>query len=404
LKQKYNTLLSSSINRFIIFLIPITSLIFAQPSSPSVNISVPSGIDIEISGEAELEFINVEGAGGASNEDDFLKKIETRSPYTRIDKAVLEFKILYSENIKYVFGARFDDNGAYADKHYLRYIDKHLRIEIGKNRPTIALKRATEGYPLIGTAYWKGRQYHLDVSNKLGSINIGGSFALKRPLGYDDAAEDNSFNMLVYDDAEKIDGQTWELGLRGALDLSPIKFQGWYYYGKLIDDEDWKKRLHYDFDYYVLKEADDVLTKDANIDHYWYGGRAEVNLMGSLFRGEYIASQDGFLPRDGFYVEGRRKLSFGNNSLLALARYGELRIDYSGDTFYPLLKDPQTWNRKMTTLALIYDLTDFSKVKIEYYILDEQTGDTIEKAENQNRRFQQNVLDNQFLVQIELSF
>ena len=58
----------------------------------------------------------------------------------------------------------------------------------------------------------------------------------------------------------------------------------------------------------------------------------------------------------------------------------------------------------MTTLALIYDLTDFSKVKIEYYILDEQTGDTIEKAENQNRRFQQNVLDNQFLVQIELSF
>ena len=86
------------------------------------------------------------------------------------------------------------------------------------------------------------------------------------------------------------------------------------------------------------------------------------------------------------------KLSFGNNSLLALARYGELRIDYSGDTFYPLLKDPQTWNRKMTTLALIYDLTDFSKVKIEYYILDEQTGDTIEKAENQ------------FLVQIELSF
>ena len=87
------------INRLIILLIPLFSFLISQSSSPSVNISVPSGIDIEISGEAELEFINVEGAGGASNEDDFLKKIETRSPYNRIDKAVLEFKILYSENI-----------------------------------------------------------------------------------------------------------------------------------------------------------------------------------------------------------------------------------------------------------------------------------------------------------------
>ena len=67
-----------------------------NPNSKAVNIVVPSGITIEISGEAEIEFINVEGNGGAQYEEDFLKKIETRSPYTQIDKTVLNLKLLYT--------------------------------------------------------------------------------------------------------------------------------------------------------------------------------------------------------------------------------------------------------------------------------------------------------------------
>ena len=309
----------------------------SEETNNSFGVTIPSGVEIEISGEVEVEFINVEGKGGAQYRDEFIQKVDYRSPFVEIDKTVLDFKLLYTDNLTYNFSLRFDDDGAYADKHFLKYQTESSTLEFGKNRPLIALKRKTEGYPLIGTAYWKGRQYHLDYQRNFSSSSIGLSVALKRLIGYDAAAEDKSFEMMVYDDTKKIDGQTLEFGLRAERTLAPLKIEGWYYFGKLVDDEEWKARLHYDFDYYVLKEADDVLTKDANIDHYWYGGRAEVNLMGSLFRGEYIASQDGFLPRDGFYVEGRRKLSFGNNSLLALARYGELRIDYSGDTFYPLL-------------------------------------------------------------------
>ena len=88
-----------------------------NPNSKAVNIVVPSGITIEISGEAEIEFINVEGNGGAQYEEDFLKKIETRSPYTQIDKTVLNLKLLYTEHLSYNFNLRFDDEGAYADKH-----------------------------------------------------------------------------------------------------------------------------------------------------------------------------------------------------------------------------------------------------------------------------------------------
>ena len=375
---------------------------------------------IEISGEVEVEFIDVEGKGGAQYRDEFIQKVDYRSPFVEIDKTVLDFKLLYTDNLTYNFSLRFDDDGAYADKHFLKYQTGNSTLEFGKNRPLIALKRKTEGYPLIGTAYWKGRQYHLDYQRNFSSSSIGLSVALKRLIGYDAAAEDKSFEMMVYDDTKKIDGQTLEFGMRAETSFEPLKLQGWYYFGKLVDDEEWKARLHYDFDYYATIEDDQVLSKDAYVGHFWYGGRAELLLGNMLSRAEYIFSEDGFLPRHGYYVETSTSfdlLSLSN--VFALLRFGELKIDPmrltdsflnpyrdSYDTsllenndddnerFYPLLKDPQTWNRTMITFALGYDITSYAKLKFEYYILDEETGD-----EDQSY-----VKDNQMLVQLKFNF
>ena len=134
-----------------------------------ITLSIPSGIDIEISGEVEVEFIDVEGKGGAQHRDEFIQKVDYRSPFVEIDKTVLDFKLLYTDNLTYNFSLRFDDDGAYADKHFLKYQKGKSKLEFGKNRPLIALKRKTEGYPLIGTAYWKGRQYHLDYQKNFSS-------------------------------------------------------------------------------------------------------------------------------------------------------------------------------------------------------------------------------------------
>ncbi|MEC9007032.1 MAG: hypothetical protein VX731_02795 [Candidatus Neomarinimicrobiota bacterium] len=366
-----------------------------------MTITIPSGVQIELSGEVEVEFIDVEGKGGAGNRETFLKKIETRSPHTRIDKAVLDLKVIYSQSISYRFSLRFDDNGAYADKHYLLFKKEDLRVELGKNRPAIALKRKIEGYPLIGTAYWKGRQYHIDISNNYSIFEYGASFALKRPLSYDDAVEDKSFRMLVYGDTEKVDGQTYEIGLRAGLKFRTLRLQSWFYTGKLIDDEDWKKRLHYDFDYYANLEPDNVLSKDANIDHSWYGARGELDIFNTLLRGEFIGSIDGYLKRQGYYGEVSSNL---RNNLLILLRYGELRIDPGGNDFFPQLKDPQTWDRKLLTLASVYDITSYAKLKVEYYLLDEVTGDRDEDAKTERRDYQPNVKDNQLLIQFELNF
>ena len=395
--------------------------IFSQESNnPILSINVPSGVGIEVSGEVEVEFIDVEGKGGAQYRDEFIQKVDYRSPFVEIDKTVLDFKLLYTQDLTYNFSLRFDDDKAYADKHFLKYKKGNSILEFGKNRPLIALKRKTEGYPLIGTAYWKGRQYHLDYQKEFSSFSFGASIALKRLIGYDAAAEDKSFEMMVYDDTEKIDGQTLEFGFRGETSFKPIKLQGWYYFGKLVDDEEWKARLHYDFDYYANIEDDQVLSDSAYVGHFWYGGRAEYALGKIFSRAEYIYSEDGFLPRHGYYLETSTSFDFLSfENIFVLFRLGELKIDpmrqtnsflnpYRNDydksllenddedneRFYPLLKDPQTWNRTMITFALGYDITSYAKLKLEYYVLDEETGDDTQPS----------VKDDQMLIQLKFNF
>ena len=183
---------------------------------------------------------------------------------------------------------------------------------------------------------------------------------------------------------------------------------GWGYIGQLYDDYDW--RLLYDqFTYYRYAQGQ-VLPKDANRDHYWGGVRTELDMFGFFTRAEYIISKDGFLDRDGFYVETRKSFRpsyLSNKPLLILARYGGLNIE-PGGTWEAQLDDPHTWDRTMLTLAAVYNLTEYAKIKLEYYITGEETGDTEEKAESYNngqgREYQPDMVDNQLLVQFELNF
>ena len=395
-----------------IYFIICAAIIFSQDSTKQISINLPSGIDIDLKGKVEFEFVDVEGIGGAINSTEFLQKIQTRSPYVRIDKAVLNFKILYSENISFRFGLRFDDNNAYVDKSYLLFQNPGSKLEIGSNRPAIALNREVEGYPLIGTAFWKGRQYHIDYEKQLTimDMKLGGSVALKRPLAFDAPAEDDSYPMLVYGNmptiTRKWDGVTTEFGLRSEINFGILRILGWGYFGELYDDSDWRL-LYEQFTYYRYAQGQ-VLPKDANRDHYWAGIRSELYLFGFFTRGEYIISKDGFLDRNGFYIETRKSFNPPYyNPLLILARFGSLNIE-PGGTWEAQLDDPHTWDRTLITLAAVYNLTDYAKIKLEYYITGEETGDTDEKAKSYNygqgREYQPDMVDNQLLVQFELNF
>lgn len=353
-----------------------------------------SGIGIQFSGEVEIEFVNVEGEGGFSNQDLTVQKVKTRSPHIRIDKAILGTEIFYADNLTYKIELRFGDDGTRIDKHYARYWARsiHTVFELGKNRPFVARSRTTEGYPLLGTSYWKGREYHITgVTTYPLSKNwdiIGGlSVAMKRPLGTDDAAEDKSFKMLVSDDYETIDGQTIEYGVKGGLKAYGFTALGWYYYGGLIDDFDWKLQLSQNMQGY------DALGDETDRTQYWYGGRVAFDAWNIHLLGEYIYSLDGLLPREGYYVEGAYNIPeiLGIRGIMPFVRYGELNVE----KHEAQLGNPNTWDRTMTNLALIANFNNYIFLKIEHYLIDEVTGG--EAPEDQ-------VDDDQTVVQLNFVF
>ncbi len=378
-----------------IFLIFSNSL-FSQDKDKNLLYATESGLGIQLGGEVEMEFVDVEGEGGFSNQDLTNQKVKTRSPHMRIDKAVLSTKIFYSENLTYEIEFRFGDDGTRVDKHFarLKLPDANTRIELGKNRPFVKTDRRTEGYPLIGTAFWKGREYHLTSETEMkldDDINfLGGlSFGMKRPIGTDDALEDKSFKMLVYDDYADKDGQTFEYGVKLGLEAYGFSALGWYYTSELIDDFDWKIQLSQNLQEY------DRLGDRTDKTHYWFGGRAGYDGNNVHLRGEYIQSQDGLLPRFGYYAEGSYLLEIedflGIQGFEPLIRYGELEVRDHREN----LGNPNTWDRMLTTIAFITHIDNNLKLKTEYYLLDEKTGGAAPEDK---------VKDDQLVVQINFNF
>ena len=68
-----------------------------------ISLSIPSGVEIEVSGEVEVEFINVEGPSGAQNRDEFIQKVDYRSPFVEIDKTVLTRPLQQSNQLIALF-------------------------------------------------------------------------------------------------------------------------------------------------------------------------------------------------------------------------------------------------------------------------------------------------------------
>jgi len=80
--NNFNSLLLRKVTQlknFFIYISFIGYLFSQQNSNQSLSINIPSGVGIEVSGEVEVEFINVEGKGGAQYRDEFIQKVDYRS-------------------------------------------------------------------------------------------------------------------------------------------------------------------------------------------------------------------------------------------------------------------------------------------------------------------------------------
>jgi hypothetical protein len=93
---------------------------------------------------------------------------------------------------------------------------------------------------------------------------------------------------------------------------------------------------------------------------------------------QWIRGEDGQLERDGWYVQGSYRVSFGKlvakryfRSFEPIVRYGMLDVDAPSGRAVGL---PGTWNRQALVIAGILEVTSEVFVKIEYTMNDEDTG------------------------------
>lgn len=363
---------------------------WAQEASP------PPEYWLGVGFELELEFIDVEGQGGFANMDIGTLRADNRSPHVDLDKFIVAPMLGFRDLATFVVELRADDGSSYIDRAIGRtkWFDLvatcrgnlQLRAELGKNQPFVRPDRRTEAYPLIGTAFWKGREYHANTELRFDggelSAILGTSLSQKRPLAVEEPGEDRSFSMLVLEDHRTVVGTNFAYGGKLGLGAYGANLLGFAFGGKLMDNHDTQFLDQNLFEYRTLGDRSDDTF-------YWYGGRFTFDRFGAHAVAELIRARDGLLRRNGWYVG----LSYDAGPLLALdwlprlepiVRYNELELE-------ELVANPEeseSWDRDMLVAGLLVGLTPISTLKLEYYVLGESTGGA-------------EVKDNQMLVQLE---
>ena len=68
-------------------------------------------------------------------------------------------------------------------------------------------------------------------------------------------------------------------------------------------------------------------------------------------------------------------------------------------------EDPATWDRNLTTLALVTKVNSYFSIKLEYYLLNEVTGGSVSVDAGTGEEIDNaTVKDNQFLLQTTFEF
>lgn len=321
------------------------------------------GWNLDIGGALEFEYVDTEDDVGIDNNDGRFQ----------LDKFVLKPKVS-SDSHDISLWAELEANEDETKVSSFAAIWDKLplgsKLSTGLmprfNRPS----RKTEVYPLLGTAMWRYEYYQIRWEGKIKPVYWGVSFGEGLRLGTKQVSEDSSYKMLrdnrntgektrYHESGLKL-GVKPKFGKAGSLDI-----QGYGFWGKLDGDAT-------EGDIHVLHSK---LPNYTSLDDEQsrYGGRITFKYEGFSVMGEMAKLKDGVAERDGWYAQASYKIKTGNKkyfrSVEPLVRYGVLDIDCTKS-----FDKPVSWDRDMTTVALITELAKNVKLKAEYYINEEDTG------------------------------
>lgn len=340
----------------------------------------------ELSGELELEYRDSQGDGS---------EIDRQVGYMGIDKVVLSPKVRIDEDVKLSLSFIYTTDGTEVDKAYITFKDLWLdsSLVVGFDDRFFyrgGTQRKTEGSPLIRSAYFRVNEYQVTWSGKKNIFNWHASISQGIKLGKKQPGEDSSYKFLA-DRSQDNKGEKNQnkaisagFGVKNKIGKSAkYDVMAFFYNAKLTDD-----------DIAVLQGIAGYQGGDDDDAKRIAGGYFTYQIGGFDFDTMYVKSKDGELDRDGWYVRTAYKVKVAGwktfNAYDFVLRYDELNIDLpavDGTSF----SETATWDRTQTTAAVIIDMYKYTKLKLEYYINDEETGGD-------------DVSNDEFLAQLEVKF
>ena len=339
------------------------------------------GERFEIGGEIELEYVNTQDDAGISND----------KGHFQLDKLTLAPKVYLNDDI-YLYGElEGNATGAAVVKGYVNFtgLPWNSFIKVGLEDMFINTEccdNKTETHPINSTAFYRdpdlgiiagGNLFDYDPIYWRASVTNGAQLASRS------ITEDGSYNIIHDDDSFTDFNQHKEVGVglgfnKDLEEMGKIDAIGFGYFGRLSSA-----------DITYLQGVTGYGTSRDD-ERYKVGGTVNYCIWGFTFVGQYIHAIDGELKRSGWFLQPSYKVTIDDwdyfNGYEAVFRYNNFDVDLTN-----VRSDSLTWDRQTYTMAMIIDIYKNLKLKTEYSINEESTGEG-------------QVDNNEFLMQLELKF
>ncbi len=335
------------------------------------------GMQYKLGGELEFEYVDTQ--------DD--AETDQPSGHFQLDKFTLMPDIQVSDSVILHSLLLFGADRAYASEAYATFSGLPLNssLKIGLDDRFIYEKpeRKTEAFSLIDTAFARDDEFAITWNGRRKSLYWMLSLSNGLALGQQAPGEDASYKLLhdnrqlsdMNDNKEVGLGVGWKYIHTREFFVDALMFG---YMARLSSD-----------DIGVLQGIAGYGNSESDLNSM-YGFSIEGTLGGISLGGKYIRANDGVLDRYGWFFQTSYRIGLDDRKLfiavVPLIRYGGLAVDLPKTP-----GDPLTWDRNMTTLALLIEIAKGLMLKTEYYLNGETTGGD-------------NVKNDELLMQMEIRF
>lgn len=341
----------------------------------------PKNWHFDFGGELEFEFVQTEDEDGA------LGRTDEPDPHFQIDQLYLYPKIKYKDYA--LFSADIDITGtdAFIEEAWARFfaLPYNTWVEVGLNDQFIAnIDRKSEAEILIETAFYRDDDMGVTIGGEpldwlywKASATNGLELATKEP------SEDNSFQ-IIHDNRNPSNandqlmfaagvGFKPDLGRYGKIDILP-----YYYNGSLSNDD------------VAFLQAIPGYGTSTDDDKTRYGFNVRYDIAKFTLIGQLLEASDGTLDRTGWFAQPSYLIPVAGrnwfNAYELFYRYNNLEVDLPN-----VVSNSLTWDREQHVFALLVDIFQNTKLKLEYYVNEEDTGGP-------------DVDNNEFMTQVEVKW